>query len=113
MVHNYPYVGQYLYDNPRNGISIVSLTPLEHSLIQVVEVEITNSGDYLEASSNVIPLSSPARFVFIRAPASPPHLTSSTPGAYIRTRIVTSLQISTLQTQRVLFFFPSKHSTWT
>ena len=74
VVHNSPSVGQYLYDNPRNGISVASLTPLKHSLIQVVEVKITNSGDYLEASSNVILLSSPARFVLIRAPASPPHL---------------------------------------
>ncbi|CAA2994656.1 (R)-mandelonitrile lyase-like [Olea europaea subsp. europaea] len=31
-----PYVGQFLYDNPRNGISIVPLMPLERSLIQFV-----------------------------------------------------------------------------
>lgn len=33
-----PYVGQYLYDNPRNGISIVPPMRLEHSLIQVVGI---------------------------------------------------------------------------
>ncbi|PKA67038.1 (R)-mandelonitrile lyase-like [Apostasia shenzhenica] len=36
-VHN-PNVGQFLYDNPRNGISIVPPTPLDHSLIQVVGI---------------------------------------------------------------------------
>lgn len=76
VVHHCPYVGQYLYDNPRNGISIVPPMPLEHSLIQVVGI--TNFGAYLEAASNVIPFSSPARFVFIRTPASPLHLTVAT-----------------------------------
>ncbi|KAL6496639.1 hypothetical protein OROHE_027355 [Orobanche hederae] len=58
VVHHYHYVGQDLYENPRNGISIVPPMPLEHSLIQVVGI--TNSGAYLEAASNVIPFSSPA-----------------------------------------------------
>lgn len=42
VVHHQPYVGQFLYDNPRNAISIVPSMPLEHSLIQVVGI--TNSG---------------------------------------------------------------------
>jgi mandelonitrile lyase len=33
VAHHLPYVGQFLYDNPRNGISIVPPVPLEHSLI--------------------------------------------------------------------------------
>ena len=33
VAYHLPYVGQYLYDNPRNGISIVPPMPLEHSLI--------------------------------------------------------------------------------
>lgn len=42
-----PYVGQYLYENPRNGISIiVPPIPLEHSLIQVVGI--TDAGAYLD-----------------------------------------------------------------
>ncbi|XP_043711450.1 (R)-mandelonitrile lyase-like [Telopea speciosissima] len=76
VAHHLPYVGQFLYDNPRNGISIVPPMPLEHSLIQVVGI--TNSGAYLEAASNVIPFASPARSVFIRNPASPLYLTVAT-----------------------------------
>ncbi|XP_047330124.1 (R)-mandelonitrile lyase-like [Impatiens glandulifera] len=53
-VHS-PSVGQYLYDNPRNGISFVPPFPLEHSLIQVVGI--TDSGAYIEAASNIIPFS--------------------------------------------------------
>ncbi|KAL6537367.1 hypothetical protein OROMI_025901 [Orobanche minor] len=59
-----PYVGQFLYDNPRNGISIVPSVPLDHSLIQVVGI--TSSGFYLEAASNIIPFAFPAQPVFIR-----------------------------------------------
>jgi (R)-mandelonitrile lyase len=76
VAHHLPDVGQFLYDNPRNGISIVPPMPLEHSLIQVVGI--TNSGAYLEAASNVIPFASPARSVFIRNPASPLYLTVAT-----------------------------------
>ncbi|RVX14476.1 (R)-mandelonitrile lyase-like [Vitis vinifera] len=76
VVHHLPYVGQFLYDNPRNGISIVSPIPLEHSLIQVVGI--TNLGAYIEAASNVIPFASPARSVFIRTPSSPLYLTVAT-----------------------------------
>lgn len=50
--------------------------PLEHSLIRVVDI--TNSGAYLEAASNVIPFAFPARSVFIRNPASPLYLTVAT-----------------------------------
>ena len=53
VVTNSPYVGQFLYDNPRNGISFLSPMLLQQSLIQVVGI--TNSGAYLEASSNVLP----------------------------------------------------------
>nr|GEU77549.1 (R)-mandelonitrile lyase-like [Tanacetum cinerariifolium] len=38
VVRHSAYVGNYMYDNPRNGISIVSPVPLEHSLIQVVGI---------------------------------------------------------------------------
>ncbi|PKI40251.1 hypothetical protein CRG98_039369 [Punica granatum] len=68
------YVGQYLYDNPRNGISLVPPIPLEHSLIQVVGI--TDSGAYIEAASNVIPFASPARSVF--TPLGPVYLTVAT-----------------------------------
>ncbi|CAN8239601.1 unnamed protein product [Cochlearia groenlandica] len=64
-----PDVGGYVYDNPRNGISIVPPVPMENSLIQVVGV--TEDGAFLEAASNVIPFASPIHSVFIRAPASP------------------------------------------
>ncbi|CAI9280836.1 unnamed protein product [Lactuca saligna] len=52
VVRHSPYVGNYMYDNPRNGISIVSPVPLEQSLIQVVGI--TDSGAYVEAASNII-----------------------------------------------------------
>ncbi|XP_044487578.1 (R)-mandelonitrile lyase-like [Mangifera indica] len=73
--HN-PYVGQYLYDNPRNGISIVPPIPLDHSLIQVVGI--TELGAYVEAASNVIPFASPARSIFIGTPSSPLYVTVAT-----------------------------------
>ncbi|CAN6938368.1 unnamed protein product [Brassica oleracea] len=64
-----PNVGDFVYDNPRNGISIVPPVPMENSLIQVVGI--TEEGAFLEAASTVIPFASPLRSVFIRAPASP------------------------------------------
>ncbi|KAF2302915.1 hypothetical protein GH714_010985 [Hevea brasiliensis] len=67
VAYHLPHVGLYLYDNPRNGVSFVPSIPLEHSLIQVVGI--TELGAYLEAASNVIPFTPPARSVFIR-PAS-------------------------------------------
>ncbi|PIN11783.1 Glucose dehydrogenase/choline dehydrogenase/mandelonitrile lyase (GMC oxidoreductase family) [Handroanthus impetiginosus] len=76
VAHHLPYVGQFLYDNPRNGISIVPPVPLDHSLIQVVGI--TNSGTYLEAASNAVPFASPAWPVFIRSPGSSVYLTVAT-----------------------------------
>nr|KAJ0212453.1 hypothetical protein LSAT_V11C400192800 [Lactuca sativa] len=73
VVRHSPYVGNYMYDNPRNGISIVSPVPLEQSLIQVVGI--TDSGAYVEAASNVLPFSSPAYSVFLRPTSSPLYLT--------------------------------------
>ncbi|XP_076883938.1 (R)-mandelonitrile lyase-like [Bidens hawaiensis] len=52
-----PSVGKFLYDNPRNGVSFLSPSLLEHSLIQVVGI--TDSGAYLEASSTVRPFHPP------------------------------------------------------
>ncbi|KAL8522666.1 hypothetical protein ACS0TY_012705 [Phlomoides rotata] len=68
VAHHSPYVGHFMYDNPRNGISIVPPVQMDHSLIQVVGI--TTSGAYLEAASNIVPFLSPANPVFIR-PASP------------------------------------------
>ncbi|EPS61959.1 hypothetical protein M569_12833, partial [Genlisea aurea] len=62
VAHHLPYVGRFLYDNPRNGITIIPPVPIEHSLIQVVGI--TNSGAYLEGASNVVPFSVPST-VFI------------------------------------------------
>ncbi|CAI9106281.1 OLC1v1005403C1 [Oldenlandia corymbosa var. corymbosa] len=69
VVHHHPYVGQFLYDNPRNGISFVPSVPLEHSLIQVVGI--TSSGAYLEAASNVVPFLATAHGFLGRNPGSP------------------------------------------
>ncbi|KAJ6908954.1 LOW QUALITY PROTEIN: (R)-mandelonitrile lyase-like [Populus alba x Populus x berolinensis] len=69
--------GAILYDNPRNGISIVPPMPLENSLIQVVGI--TEVGAYLEAASTVIPFVSPSHAVFFRTPSiSPLYLTVAT-----------------------------------
>ncbi|KGN45431.1 hypothetical protein Csa_016192 [Cucumis sativus] len=76
VAHHLPYVGHYLYDNPRNGISILAPMPLEQSLIQVAGI--TESGTYLEAASNVIPFTSPPRSFFIRTPSPPVYLTVAT-----------------------------------
>ncbi|CAM8996839.1 unnamed protein product [Rhodiola kirilowii] len=75
VAHHSPFVGQFIYDNPRNGITIVPPVPLEHSLIQVVGI--TESGAYLEAASNVIPFISPVRSAFLRTSA-PLYLTVAT-----------------------------------
>ncbi|CAH1425387.1 unnamed protein product [Lactuca virosa] len=69
VVNHSPFVGEFLYDNPRNGISFVSPKLLEHSLIQVVGI--TDSGAYLEASSNVLPFPSPVHSIFMRSSSSP------------------------------------------
>ncbi|XP_077222587.1 (R)-mandelonitrile lyase-like [Tasmannia lanceolata] len=53
VTHHLSSVGQYLYDNPRNGISVVPPTQVDHSLIQVVGI--TDSGFFLEAASNILP----------------------------------------------------------
>ncbi|XP_030551281.2 (R)-mandelonitrile lyase-like [Rhodamnia argentea] len=76
VAHHLPFVGQFLYDNPRNGISIVPPMPLEHSLIQVVGI--TKSGAYIEAASNVIPFASPARAIFLHTPSSMLNVTVAT-----------------------------------
>ncbi|KAL9257945.1 (R)-mandelonitrile lyase-like-like protein, partial [Drosera capensis] len=71
-----PHVGQFMYDNSRNGISIVPPVPIEHSLIQVVGI--TGSGTYIEAASNVIPFITPAHSIFLRAPSMPLYLAVAT-----------------------------------
>ncbi|KAK4752584.1 hypothetical protein SAY87_021382 [Trapa incisa] len=76
VVRHLPYVGQYLYDNPRNGISLVPPIPLEQSLIQVVGI--TDSGSYIEAASNVIPFASPSPNIFYLSPLAPVYLTVAT-----------------------------------
>ncbi|KAK4427467.1 (R)-mandelonitrile lyase-like [Sesamum alatum] len=76
VAYHSPYVGQFLYDNPRNGISIVPPVPLDHSLIQVVGI--TSSGTYLEAASNSVPFASPAWPIFIRSPGSAIYLNVAT-----------------------------------
>ncbi|XP_029118888.1 (R)-mandelonitrile lyase-like [Elaeis guineensis] len=77
---HHPNVGNYLYDNPRNGISIIPSVPLDHSLIQVVGIPESDAADssFLEAASNVVPFFSPSRSVFLHDPASPLYVTVAT-----------------------------------
>ncbi|XP_015693948.2 (R)-mandelonitrile lyase-like [Oryza brachyantha] len=52
-----PDVGRHMFDNPRNGISIVPSIPIDHSLIQVVGIPSANGNEsYLEAASYIVPL---------------------------------------------------------
>ncbi|XP_058734336.1 (R)-mandelonitrile lyase-like [Vicia villosa] len=76
VAHHLPYVGHFLYDNPRNGITFLPSVPLEHSLIEVVGI--TDSGAYIEAASNVVPFSTPQQMLFIRPATSPLYLTVAT-----------------------------------
>ncbi|XP_018839283.1 (R)-mandelonitrile lyase-like isoform X1 [Juglans regia] len=91
VAHHLPHVGQYLYDNPRNGISFVTPIPLEHSLIQVVGI--TESGAYIEAASNVIPFASPPRSIFIQTPSAPLYL----PVATLMEKIIGPLSCGSLR----------------
>ncbi|KAG0476633.1 hypothetical protein HPP92_013474 [Vanilla planifolia] len=74
--HN-PTVGQFLYDNPRNSISIVPPIPLEQSVIQVVGIT-RDGASFLEAASNIAPLPSPTSTVILHNPFSPMYLTVAT-----------------------------------
>lgn len=76
VVHHSPYVGEFMYDNPRNGISIVPPVPVERSLIQVVGI--TDSGAYIESASSLIPFASPPRSVFNPTPSSTLYVTVAT-----------------------------------
>ncbi|XP_073001428.1 (R)-mandelonitrile lyase-like [Typha latifolia] len=74
-----PHVGQHVFDNPRNGISVIPSVPLEHSLIQVVGIPPDeDSSPFLEAASNVVPFFSPPRSVFLHSPSSPLYVTVAT-----------------------------------
>ncbi|XP_028557161.1 (R)-mandelonitrile lyase-like [Dendrobium catenatum] len=77
VVAHHPNVGQFLYDNPRNGISIVPPVPLDHSLIQVVGIP-SDGSSFIEAASNVVPFRSPTHSVFLHNPSSPIYLTVAT-----------------------------------
>ncbi|KAL6874133.1 hypothetical protein ACP4OV_014215 [Aristida adscensionis] len=75
-----PDVGKHMYDNPRNGISIIPSVPIDHSLIQVVGIPSANgSASYLEAASYIVPLaptlSSSDPFI---GPSSPLYVTVAT-----------------------------------
>ncbi|KAF8687228.1 hypothetical protein HU200_042896 [Digitaria exilis] len=68
-----PDVGKHMFDNPRNGISIIPSVPIDHSLIQVVGIPSANGGaSYLEAASYIVPLAPALR-------SSSPFIGSSTP----------------------------------
>ncbi|XP_078438051.1 glucose-methanol-choline (GMC) oxidoreductase family protein [Wolffia australiana] len=76
VLRHHPHVGKFVYDNPRNGISIAPPAPLEHSLIQVVGI--TDSGAFLEAASTVVAFSSPGRAALLHRAAPPLFLTVAT-----------------------------------
>nr|TKW22026.1 hypothetical protein SEVIR_4G201500v2 [Setaria viridis] len=68
-----PDVGKHMFDNPRNGISIIPSVPVDHSLIQVVGIPSANgAASYLEAASYIVPLAPALR-------SSGPFIGSSSP----------------------------------
>ncbi|KAJ4748019.1 Glucose-methanol-choline (GMC) oxidoreductase family protein [Rhynchospora pubera] len=72
-----PDVGEYLYDNPRNGISILPPGPIDHSLIQVVGIP--DGGDaFLEAASYVVPFVSPVESILFHRTAAPLYINVAT-----------------------------------
>ncbi|KQK16886.1 (R)-mandelonitrile lyase-like isoform X2 [Brachypodium distachyon] len=75
-----PDVGKHMFDNPRNGISIIPSVPIDHSLIQVVGIPSANgTASYLEAASYIVPLAPMLRPAgpFI-SPSSPLYVTMAT-----------------------------------
>nr|XP_043629675.1 (R)-mandelonitrile lyase-like [Erigeron canadensis] len=62
IVHQHPFVGQFIADNPCIGISLLVPFRLDDSGSQVVGI--TNEGIYIESSSSIIPFDSPANFIF-------------------------------------------------
>ncbi|CAM0909025.1 unnamed protein product [Alopecurus aequalis] len=75
-----PDVGKHMFDNPRNGISIIPSVPIDHSLIQVVGIPSANgTASYIEAASYIVPLAPLLRPTgpFI-SPSSPLYVTMAT-----------------------------------
>ncbi|XP_062230149.1 (R)-mandelonitrile lyase-like [Phragmites australis] len=68
-----PDVGKHIFDNPRNGISIIPSVPIDHSLIQVVGIpSASGTASYLEAASYIVPVAPTLS-------SSSPFIGSSTP----------------------------------
>ncbi|BAH93664.1 (R)-mandelonitrile lyase-like isoform X1 [Oryza sativa Japonica Group] len=71
-----PDVGKHMFDNPRNGISIIPSIPIDHSLIQVVGIPSANGNEsYLEAASYIVPLAPILRRGGPFSPSSPLYVT--------------------------------------
>jgi mandelonitrile lyase len=74
-----PDVGKHMFDNPRNGISIIPSVPIDHSLIQVVGIPSANgTSSYLEAASYIVPLAPMLRPGPFMSPSSPLYVTMAT-----------------------------------
>ncbi|GJZ36869.1 (R)-mandelonitrile lyase-like protein [Tanacetum coccineum] len=69
VIHQHPYVGQFMTDNPRNQISLLVPFPLDDAGIRVVGI--TENGVYIESVSGVTPFDSPNNFMFF-PDTSPP-----------------------------------------
>ncbi|GJX72876.1 (R)-mandelonitrile lyase-like protein [Tanacetum coccineum] len=61
VVHQQPYVGQFMADNPRNQISLIAPFPLDDVGARVVGI--TKNGVYIESLSGVTSFDSPASFM--------------------------------------------------
>lgn len=75
-----PYVGQFVYDNPRNFINILPPNPIEASVVTVLGIR----SDYYQVSLSSLPFSTPPFSLF---PTSYPlpnstfaHIVSQVPG---------------------------------
>ena len=69
VVHPNPYVGRFVADNPRNGITVVVPFSLEASISQVVGI--TSDSNYIESASYSLPFSFPSPFSLFSNSTSP------------------------------------------
>ncbi|XP_015874030.3 (R)-mandelonitrile lyase 1 [Ziziphus jujuba] len=76
IVHTNPHVGNFMADNPRNGIDVVSPSALDPSIGQVVGI--TSDFNYIQAVSANLPFSFPQPFGLFPNSTSPLQLSVAT-----------------------------------
>ncbi|CAL8990777.1 unnamed protein product, partial [Prunus brigantina] len=72
VVRSHPYVGQFMYDNPRNLINILPPFPLEPSAVKIVGI----TNDFYVETISGLPFSTPPFSIFPN-PSNPIKVDSS------------------------------------